>query len=97
MRDPHHLPPPRDTRVPVGRCAGAALPPRAAPVHRKAIRLLVAQMKVTSMGAHDAPSEQANAARDHRRPIAAYALGMAVLLVLFSLGGENGAVYAVPY
>jgi hypothetical protein len=54
-------------------------------------------MKVTSMGARDAQSEQANAARDDRRPIAAYALGMAVLLVLFSLGGENGAVYAVPY
>jgi hypothetical protein len=30
-----------------------------------------------------------------RRPVVAYAVGMVVLLVLFSLGGDNGVVYTV--
>jgi hypothetical protein len=30
-----------------------------------------------------------------RRPVVAYTLGMVVLLVLFSIGGDNGAVYTV--
>jgi len=34
-------------------------------------------------------------AQVRRRPVVAYAVGMVVLLVLFSLGGDNGVVYTV--
>jgi|1186.fasta_scaffold134903_1 hypothetical protein len=45
------------------------------------------------MTAPDAWSHQAH--EDRRLPRVAYALGMVVLLVLFSIGGDNGALYAV--
>src|SRR5436189_1609494 len=53
-----------------------------------------ADQQDTPMPAQDARMQQAYA-QDRRMPIIAYALGMVVLLVLFSFGGDNGAIYAV--